>query len=142
MLKLTWINGLGLRFKIQCYNMHYTSQKKCSHSKRNKFIPIVLLILFVGWLFFAFMNSANNSFRIAKVEKINSEGYSDETELEIYAQDVEVSVGEESRSLEYEVFGKNIDQIRLKEGQRVVLDERFNSQISDKFRILGLFSSL
>jgi uncharacterized membrane protein len=121
--------------------MHYVSQGgSCSHGhgKRNKLIPIVLLVIFAGWLFFTFMNSASDDFKVGKVDQITSEGYSEETELELYTQDVEISFRDESKSLAYEAFGSNVDNIKLKEGQKVVVDERVNSLITDKFRLMSL----
>ncbi len=119
--------------------MHHVS---CSHGKRNKVIPLILLAIFIGWLLVAFMSSNEDSFKVGTVNEVLSEGYSDETDLELYTQELDLSYGGQNGTLDYEVFGKNIDQLRLNEGQRVVVDERFDAQISDKFRIYGLILSL
>lgn len=122
--------------------MHYTIPKDCchDHGKRNKFIPVLLLIIFAGWLLFAFMNSSSQDFKVGTVEEIVNEGYSNETELELYSQELKVTTGPGalSKDLNYEFFGNNVKQMSVKEGQKVVIDDRFDSQITDKYRLLSL----
>lgn len=103
-------------------------------------MPVALLLIFVGWIGFAFINTSSESFKVGTIESIVSEGYSEDTELELYSQEVEISTADsaESLNLNYEFFGNNVEQMKVKDGEKVVLDQRVDAQISDKFRLVSL----